>query len=245
MTDSSVVVKDGLETMAPGMQNASGYYHWIYRRIRPYLGKQILEVGPGYGNIANLIIRDGRGYGMIDEDDQVVRRLTEQFPSHKTMFKVGEVENFTHLLELQAAKFDTLLELNVLEHLKNDAVHLAALARYVPGGRIVLFVPAMPCLYGTWDKDAGHYRRYNKRNISALVKAAGLSIDEVSYFNGLGAILWFLSCKVFKMRLVSEGTGQSIAMYDKWILPLAKFLEPAFSPFFGQSLLVVANFPRD
>lgn len=157
---------------------------------------------------------------------------------------LGKVEKFAQLEKVQTKKPDTVLELNVLEHLKDDTGHLAALARYASDGKIVLFIPALESLYGSWDIEAGHFRRYNKKSMSKLFSKANLQIVSMRYFNGVGAILWFFAAKVIRMKLGGEGTGRSIAIFDALIIPFAKLCDPLLSLFFGQSLIVVAKTPN-
>ena len=232
-------VPSGFTTMADAMEEISHYYAWMFSLIRPFLGRRVLEVGPGYGNIAKLILNEGIAYHAIDKDKGVVAALKRNYPSRAEAFFVGEIERSSHLSELRSLGTDTVLEVNVLEHVERDVDHLRALAGYVPGGRLVLFVPAMKILYGSWDEDAGHFRRYNKEDLRKAATEAGLQIERLAYFNGLGAILWFVTCRLLRLRLKSENTNRSVVIYDRVILPIARFLDPLLSPFFGQSLLAV------
>jgi SAM-dependent methyltransferase len=230
----------GLDTMSAGVSKSSAYYRWIYRRIRPWLGRSVLEVGPGYGTIAAMVAADGRGYVGVDLDEGVIARLAEQAPPG-TRFVAGDITRPDVQAGLREERFDTVVSFNVLEHLEDAGPLIGALARVAPGASLVVFVPAMPAIYGTLDREAGHFRRYRKDELHGLLSAHA-DVHELGYFNGVGAVAWFVAGRVLRLPLNGEATDGAIGLYDKLVVPVARLTDPLTTRIMGQSLLCHARF---
>jgi 2-polyprenyl-3-methyl-5-hydroxy-6-metoxy-1,4-benzoquinol methylase len=141
--------------------------------------------------------------------------------------------------EVQAERIDTIVCLNVLEHIENDQATLRDFADVLPpGGHLVLLVPALKSLYGSLDKNLHHYRRYNRDELRATVEAAGFQIDSVRFLNRPAVFGWWLSSRVLKKRVMPKGQLRAF----KWLMPLLR-LEEKSAPRFGLSLLVLAQRP--
>jgi SAM-dependent methyltransferase len=140
-----------------------------------------------------------------------------------------------------AGQFDTVICVNVLEHIEDDAVALAAMAAILsPGGVIVLLVPAFAALFGPIDRNLGHYRRYRRDEIARLARAAGLEIAKLHYMNVAGFVGWWVNARLLKRESQSD---RQIAIFDRWMVPVLSALEGAIPPPFGQSLLAVLRRP--
>ena len=106
-----------------------------------------------------------------------------------------------------------------------------------------LFVPALPALFGPLDTKSGHYRRYTKKRLKALVKDAGLTVDSIAYFDLLGAPVYFVLAKILRKSTISSG---DVEKFDRiWVAVSKRFdrLFGARAPF-GKNLIVVASRPK-
>jgi SAM-dependent methyltransferase len=233
----------GLSTMSSAMEDAAHYSDWLFDALRPRLGREVLEIGPGYGGVASRIVAAGIGYRAIDSDASVIEQLRPRLPVPSERLAVGDVTRPEWAERFRQDGVDTVLLFNVLEHIEDDTAFLRAAARCAPGGRLVLFVPAMPCLYGTFDSQAGHYRRYSPGALKDVLLKAGLRMRTLSYFNAVGAVSWLLSARILKLPLNSAGTNRSIRLYDRFVIPTARLLDPALRLFAGQSLIAAADIP--
>jgi hypothetical protein len=110
----------------------------------------------------------------------------------------------------------------------------------VPGGAIVLLVPAFPSLYGPIDRNLGHYRRYRRGSLANLARAAGLAVRKLHYVNAIGFFGWWVNARVLRRETQSDA---QIAFFDHWLVPLFSALESGIPPPFGQSLLAVLRRP--
>jgi SAM-dependent methyltransferase len=135
--------------------------------------------------------------------------------------------------------YDSIVLINVLEHIQDDAVALKQLAGALkPGGRLVLWVPALPRLYSDFDRRVGHFRRYRLRTLADLVESAGLAVVDARYVNVAGALAWWVLAK--KLGQVPT-TSARVRLFDRAFVPIVRRLESVRRPPFGQSIFCAAR----
>jgi len=227
--------------MHPAIAGSGNYYAWLFRTLAPRLGQRVLEIGPGWGQMQALITASGRTYRAVDTDPGVIENLIEKNPAPPGSFICGDITEAETAALFPPGSVDTLLLMNVLEHVENDTAFLAKLRALFPGCRLVLQVPAFPALYGRMDKEAGHYRRYTAGSAAAALKAAGYAAQEIFYFNFVGAVTWFVSSRLAGFTLNSGETGRAIRFNDRFIVPLSFLVEPLTRRLAGQSVIAVAR----
>lgn len=220
------------------MEKLAPYNAWLHDRFDAALGKRILEVGSGVGNQTRFFV-DRERVVASDVEVHYVRELKAKFGNRSNVkiasyrFPLSEADR----AELLAEEIDTIVCLNVLEHIEDDATTLADFASVLPkGGRLVLLVPSLKALYGSLDVHLHHYRRYEREDLRQLVSAAGLEVETVRFLNRPGVLGWWLNSRVLKRKVLPKG---QLAAF-RWILPLLK-LEEKKEPSFGMSLLVLAR----
>jgi SAM-dependent methyltransferase len=227
----------GLETLLR-MADVEAYNDWVYRRIQPYLGERLLEVGCGIGNMSGyyadrplLVCLD-----LMAESLALVREKLGDRPNLHTVR--GDVCAASTLAALAAYRCDTAVMLNVLEHIEDDAAALAAVHRVLePSGRLVLLVPAERYLYGTLDRALGHYRRYEPAELRALLSAAGYELELFEYMNLPGILGWFVNGRVLRRRLLPR---PQLALFNA-LAPVFEGVEAHVKPPRGQSLLAICR----
>ena len=228
--------------MTPELRDAHNYFRWVFSVLRPFLGKRILEIGAGYGNFASLAANEGKQYTGIDLDKNVVDMLNNKFRGVANVsFHQADITRQDVMERLGAGDVDTVISMNVLEHVENTDGHLKSILSILKKGRLIIFVPAHRCLYGTMDADAGHLRRYSKSDLRKLLDKPGLKIEKMFYFNCLGALGWFLTGRILKQRINSRSTGNFALFYDRAVIPLTRWVDIILNPFFGQSIICVAD----
>ncbi|HXF71906.1 MAG TPA: methyltransferase domain-containing protein [Actinomycetota bacterium] len=222
----------GLEAMT----GAARYRRWLLELIRPHCGQTILEIGSGLGDLASEM----SGYARLvvsDVDAHCLSVLRERFDGKPGV----EVRRFDILADRLEPPVDTVIAVNVLEHVLQDGPALEALrASLVPGGTIVLFVPGYPALYGRYDRAVGHVRRYTPRSLSRVVQGAGLRVEVLRPVNFLGGVAWWLSVRVGGC---SAPRASLVRLYDRLIVPATAWIERRWIPPFGQSIFCVARVP--
>ncbi len=208
---------------------------WLYREIAPYLGQRVLEVGCGLGNFARYLT-DRRLYVGTDVAPESVDSLNATFGGRDNVRACTADVTDPAFLDLARLDLDTVFSLNVFEHIEDDraaARNAAAVLR--PGGALILVVPAHDWLYGTMDASIGHYRRYDKARMAALLGEAGLTVVRLKYINALGAVGWFVNGRIRRQTTPPAGQLRLFNVLTPWL----SRLERRFPPPFGISLLGV------
>jgi SAM-dependent methyltransferase len=222
------------------MAQAVRYFAWQGRLVRPELGRRVVEVGCGLGNFTGMLL-DREAVVAVDPEPGCIERLQERFPNRPNLhaFAAGVLgETFLGLARFQP---DSCVCLNVLEHIEDDRGALAAMASIlVPGGAIVLIVPAFQALYGPIDRRLGHCRRYSRKSLARLAAAAGLRIRKLRYLNSAGFFGWWLNAHVFRREAQS---ARQIEIFDRFVVPVLARVEALAPPPFGQSLFAVLRKP--
>ncbi|HRP07202.1 MAG TPA: hypothetical protein PLL69_01825, partial [Gemmatimonadales bacterium] len=134
-------------------------------------------------------------------------------------------------------RLDTAIALNVVEHIEDDVGAVRSMAdSLVPGGRVVILVPALQWIYGRMDEELGHFRRYNKELLGGVLERAGLQVEALFWFNRAGVIPWWWRGKVLRKPALDGG---GIAMFNR-LVPL--FRMERFVPLpFGQSVIGIGR----
>jgi SAM-dependent methyltransferase len=213
-------------------QAAPRHYEWVVELIAPWLGRDVLEVGSGTGLVSKLVLPRCRRLLVSDYQPAIVERLRERF-GHLPGVEARLLDLTRRPYDLGGARLDTILCLNVLEHLEEDEAILAALAAVLPaGGRLVLQVPNGPWLYGSLDRAYGHVRRYTPALLRRRLEAAGLRVAALRRFNALSIPGWILTGRVLRRERLDP---RALRAYDR-LVPLARALDP-WTRFAGVALL--------
>ena len=226
-----------------GLEDSSGADQRRYRAfqlelMRPYLGPTVLEVGAGLGEFAAQLT-GLRRHVVTDVDPGAVAAMTRRFDDRPEV--EARVLDLAEGLPDLGEPVSTVVAINVLEHIDDDTTALRELARLVePGGRIVLWVPGYMQLYGDFDRAVGHVRRYTPTTLGAALRHAGLTAEVVKPVNLLGGIAWWAT-----VRRGGVGSPRAglVRAYDRFVVPVTRFVERRVTPPFGQSVLGVAVVP--
>ncbi len=228
----TITEKKNLETMS----KAPNYNKWIFNNIKPYIGKEILEIGGGIGNMTKFFINQ-KLVVSTDIAEYNINKLKTNFKSRNNFFPIKtDISKTTSALKMFS--FDTVICINVLEHIKNDFAALKNMNSILnKKGKLIIMVPAFTLLYGTIDKADSHYRRYNKKAIFKKIKKSGFKIIKCVYMNIPGFFGWYYHNRMIKAELHPE---EDISFFDK-IVPFFAFFEKIFKPPFGLSLIIIAE----
>ncbi|MHB1073547.1 MAG: class I SAM-dependent methyltransferase [Gemmatimonadaceae bacterium] len=224
-------------TELDSLADARNYYRAILDRFVPWLGGDVVEVGAGIGTFAERLIEHAppRSLTLIEPGAGNAKRLAARFAGDACVRSLaGYLED--HVAGLQA---DAVVMVNVPEHVQDDRA-LFANARQVlrPGGHLLLFVPALPWLFGSLDEAFGHYRRYTRPRLRAALEDAGLEPVRMHYMNVVGVIPWFIAGRIARRRTLHPA---DVRIYDRFVTPIVSRIERIVTPPFGQSILAVAR----
>ena len=220
------------------MEKLAPYNRWLHDHFDGHLGNRILEVGAGVGNQTRYFI-DRERVIPSDIEAHYLRELKTKF-GRRSSVRVASYHfplTAQDRADLQAERLDTVVCLNVLEHIEDDVTTLKDFASVLPpGGHLVLLVPSLPALYGTLDINLGHYRRYDREGLTRGLAEAGFTVESLRFLNRVGALGWWVNSRLLRRRVLPRG---QLAAF-KWLLPLLRF-EQRHPPGFGLSLLALAR----
>ncbi|MCL5069541.1 MAG: class I SAM-dependent methyltransferase [Actinobacteria bacterium] len=216
------------------MSQAVWYNRWIVGKFDKYLKGKILEVGCGIGNFTKILTNYGEVFA-IDIDRYYIAEVGKAV-GDRVKVQLGDIGKSTDFFNGQ--KFDSIICLNVLEHIKEDKDALKNLYYLLnKEGILVLLVPAHDFLFGKIDKSIGHYRRYDKAKLNKLVTNVGFKIINERIMNMLGGIGWWFSSKLFVNSKVDTNKIKIFNLLAPIILPIEDMIEPPM----GTSILMVAQ----
>lgn len=174
------------------MQEARWYNKWLLRKFDNSLKGEVLEVGAGIGNFTALLVERYK-LTAIDINKDYVKKLKKRYKSAK--IGLGNIATGNYFFKNK--KFDSIICLNVLEHIKDDKKALVHIYRLLkPKGVFVLLVPAQNILFSRFDKQLGHFRRYNKKSLEKKLSDAGFQIEKTDYVNWWAALGWLFLVKL-------------------------------------------------
>lgn len=221
------------------LKTADNYYNWIVDQIQPYLNPKVLEIGAGVGTVSRLVASKGHEVFAIEPSASAYRELNKLAQRHiiQRAFN-GSLHDLEASLD---ADFDSVILINVLEHIDDEVKELNTISRHLkPGGHILIWVPAHELLFSKFDESVGHFRRYSKRRLGILAEMAGLEIVVLKYVNPIGAVGWMVTAKGLRM---SPTASLLTGIFDKHVVPVARRIEEGWDPPFGQSVLMIARKP--
>lgn len=235
---ASVAAADAeLAETLDNLDGADNYAAWIFEQVQPHLGDAVLEVGAGHGTFTEILSARGARVVATDVSQRCADVLRERFAGDE---RVTVVHGGADAVAGQPP-FDSAVLINVLEHIPDDDGALRDLASVLrPGGRLILWVPALQLLYSDFDRKIGHYRRYRKGELKEQLTRAGYQVAEIRYVNSVGALAWLVVARL--MHRAPTG-GRSVKIYDSYFVPVLKRLEGRRGAPFGQSVFAVATWP--
>ena len=226
------------------MSHCHRYNNWMYEQILPVLKGDILEVGSGLGVFSEKIIQDmpHSHITLTDVSFDYLRELENKFctgsnkKNNNISVKKLDLNNVEDYNRIGYEMFDTIVAMNVLEHLQDDEFVLQQLYRMLKkGGVLILLVPAYKSLYNVIDVDLGHFRRYSKDEVEGKVGNAQFNIEHIFYFNMLGIIGWYFNGSLAKKSTINRTASQ---VFDS-LVPVLKELEKKMGNRIGLGIFAI------
>lgn len=224
-----------LDTLA----GARRFNLWMADTIRPWMGRRVLEIGAGIGNLSRLLAPGREIYWTGDIDEEHIARIRQRL-AHRANFRawrldLGRPEDFDALEQ----QVDTVVCLNVLEHVEDDRMGLRNIYRSLrPGGRAILLVPEGMGIYGELDRVLGHHRRYSPEEFSARIREAGFELEKVFGFNRVTRPGWWFNGRVLRRRHFSR---LQLAIFDRLVWLWRRM--DRILPWAGVSVIAIARKP--
>jgi SAM-dependent methyltransferase len=206
-------------------------------RIRPFVLGDVLEVGAGIGANTPFLDRnvDRKQWVCLEPDPQLfaqLRRNLQNAPGARSYdFVCGTLQD----IEAER-RFDTIVYIDVLEHIEKDADELSVASSYLrPGGRIVILSPAHQWLFTPFDAAIGHFRRYNRSMLRAI-SSPSLCLERLIYLDSVGLLLSLGNSLLLRQ---SMPTKAQLRVWDGLVIPVSRVLDRCLFNSVGKSIVGV------
>jgi SAM-dependent methyltransferase len=219
------------------LSGATNYYRWLIRRFSPYLGPRVVEVGAGIGTFSEFLLSVPQVEQLI-----AIEPAANTFPILERRLagnpRARAIKGYLEDYPAESSS-DSLVAVNVLEHVEDDDAFLRRAWDVVrPEGTLLLFVPAVPAIFGSLDRAFEHFRRYAKAQLRQRIERAGWTIERIGYMNLPGILTWTVAGKLLKRKSIS---ARDARVYDRLVVPVAAAIEDRIEIPIGQSLLAIAR----
>jgi 2-polyprenyl-3-methyl-5-hydroxy-6-metoxy-1,4-benzoquinol methylase len=213
--------------------------HWksYFRdQLAPYLGEDVLEAGAGLGGTTKVLCRGNeKRWVCLEPDTSLVARLDQEIASGALPSvcetRVGTLDKFD-----DAETFDTILYMDVLEHIEDDRGEVARAAKHLrPGGHVIALSPAHQWLFTPFDHAIGHCRRYTRTTFGALAGADLVKVRLV-YLDSIGFFASLANKRVLQSAMPKPS---QIAFWDNVLVPMSRLVDPVLGFSAGKSVLAV------
>ena len=216
------------------LSRLDNYHDWIVEEFGGAIGGDVLEVGAGAGAISRRLTALAATLTLIEPCPSLSAQLG---PTLGVPVVPESLEQF--LAHESGRRFDTIVSVNVLEHIEDDVAALCGLRSHLrDDGALCLFVPALPWLYSSFDRTVGHHRRYTRRSLASALSNAGFVTERLDYFDAPGALAWAIVCRVLGRTDFQAGP---VDLYDRWIVPVTRGIESRLRPSIGKNIIAVAR----
>ena len=201
---------------------APRFNRWMADTIRPFCGQRILEIGGGVGNLTLQLVP--RTTFVVSDVNPIYLRALSQLRGDRPYLDVEYCDvRDAATFPARPGGYDTVICLNVLEHVEGDVEALANIRRVLAAdGRAIVLVPQGPWNYGSLDEVVGHVRRYTTGTLAAAADAAGLDVQHLLPFNRVGTAGWYLNGRLLRRRTI----GLLQVKLLNVLTPLLRVLDP-------------------
>ena len=199
------IYKDSGPDILDALAGAQRFNRWMADTIQPYIGKRVLETGAGIGNLTRLLCPKRERYIAGDIDPEYLARLHARF-QHRPKMEVRRCDLSNPAdFESLAGAMDSVVCLNVLEHVEDEMASLRNIYRALqPGGRAVVLVPHGQEIFGSLDAALGHYRRYSRDDLQRKMEQAGFRVERILDFNRVSRPAWYVNGRLLKRKTIGR-----------------------------------------
>jgi SAM-dependent methyltransferase len=230
-----------VEYVGDELEIFAGAAHWksyFETQLRPFIRGSVLEVGAGLGSTTKVLYQEAvNSWTCLEPDTKLVDRLQAEIAADSLLgARAIQVMSGTLADLPDGALFDTILYIDVLEHIENDrAEMLAAMRHLAPRGHLIVLSPAHNWLFSPFDQAIGHFRRYTRATLRAAAPEQ-LELVRLRYLDGVGLLASLANRIVLRS---GDPTKSQICFWDSCMVPLSRVVDPLLGYRVGKSIIGV------
>jgi SAM-dependent methyltransferase len=234
---SSDIYFDRDKAILDAFSEAPNFNRWMADTVRPHVGKYVLEIGAGIGNLTRALAPRRKKYFATDLDGEHLERLRVRLsgrPNLETaLLDASRAEDYISF----RGQVDTVVCLNVLEHIEDDAAALLSIHDTLQdGGRAIILVPEGQSLFSSLDEELGHRRRYSEDDLRRRLTEAGFVVEAALHFNRISRPGWWWNGKVLKRGTIGRF---QLKLFDRMVWLFRRI--DAYLPWAPTSLIAVGR----
>ena len=231
--------KDPGEEILDAFSVAPKFNRWMADTIRPYVGEKVLEIGAGMGNLTRQFCKGRKHYWATDINAEHLNRLRNRLQNRPglelSLCDLSRGADFNAF----AGKADTVICLNVLEHMEFDLECARNMYRALEaGGRAIVLVPHGQEIFGQLDVVLGHYRRYSHEQLEQVLEQAGFEVERILSFNRISRPSWYVKAVVLKQSRIAR---YQIKIFDQLVWLWRRI--DRYLPWHPTSVIAIARKP--
>lgn len=199
--------------------------------IAAYVGDRVLEAGAGVGANTALLQKPGkqRRWICMEPDLALIGALKQALPGRTIVASTIDAL-------AESAAFDTILYIDVLEHIADDGEEVRKAGTLLaPGGKLIVLSPAYNFLFSEFDRAIGHFRRYSRASLRALTPE-GFRLIDLFCLDATGLLLSLGNRVLLREQQPTRG---QIRFWDRVIIPISRVIDPIIGYTFGRSIVAV------
>jgi SAM-dependent methyltransferase len=232
MTAGQTYIGSELEIFAQAL-NWKAYFSSL---LSPFIGKRVLEVGTGVGATTTFLCDGSQDIWVcLEPDANLLTKAEANIRAHHLPTYISPYRGSVSTID-DEVMFDTVLYIDVLEHIADDSNELEQASRRLSvGGKLIVLAHAYPLLFSPFDQSIGHFRRYIRKSLSTLTPSSCeilcmMNLDSVG-------LLTSLANRFFLHR--SLPTQEQVLFWDRKLVPLSKFFDRLLRYRLGRSIICV------
>jgi SAM-dependent methyltransferase len=220
-----------LQAMHYAVRHSAAIFSEILAAMPPGASR-VLDFGAGDAAFADRFRACGARVDCVEPDLQL-----------RALLQAKSINTFSDIAEIDAAVFDFVYTINVLEHIIDVDRSCRELYRVIkPNGRLFVFVPAFEILWTSLDDEVGHVRRFTRKTLRTALDRAGFVIERIKFYDSLGFAA-LLGVRLLEKLLIFRYDSGSIGVYDTYLLPVSHRLDRLSKNIVGKNLIALARKP--
>ncbi len=215
--------------------HAINWKHYWANQLAPYIGTEVLEVGAGTGTNTVLLASNRQKRWVCLEPDgdltTVLQGKVQTLASRPEVLEVitGDLRSLS-----PDSRFQSILYIDVLEHIEADQEEMEAAFRLLaPGGYLIILSPAHQFLYTNFDQGLGHFRRYSRETLRK-VGPPGVPALRIFYLDAVGFFASLANRLLLKQKLPTIG---QIKFWDRYLVQSSIYVDPILGFNFGKTVV--------
>ena len=226
---SKAYVGNELEVFA----HAKNWKRYWVSLIKPLLGKRVLEVGAGVGSNLLLLHSNQEAWSALEPDADQCLQISKASGDRN----IDVINGTLGAIPLEH-RYDTIIYIDVLEHIENDKAEVArAMGLLAPQGKLIVLSPAHQSLFSPFDSAVGHFRRYTKKTLSET-QPADTRLEQLYYLDSVGFMASWINARLLKSDMPSV---RQIWFWDTLMVPLSRLIDPLLGHRIGKTVVMVLS----